>query len=124
MPLVHSTDVAAVLGLTKTGFFGRIVGRFMLWFLSLDKINKIYDKSLVSGDSAQFLEALLYHFRINYHINPEELKRIPKQGPVVLVSNHPLGGIDGLILMHFLHQLRPDVPLMANFLLARAIPFK
>ena len=124
MPLVHSTDVAAVLGLTKTGFFGRIVGRFMLWFLSLDKINKIYDKSLVSGDSAQFLEALLYHFRINYHINPEELKRIPKQGPVVLVSNHPLGGIDGIILMHFLHQLRPDVKLMANFLLERAIPLK
>ena len=124
MPLVHSTDVAAVLGLAKTGFFGRIVGHFVLWFLSLDDINKVYDKSLSSGDESQFLEALLYHFRIKYHISPEELKRIPQKGPVVLVSNHPLGGIDGIILMHFLQQVRPDVKLMANFLLERAIPLK
>lgn len=124
MPLVHSTDVAAVLGLAKTGFFGRIVGHFVLWFLSLDDINKVYDKSLSSGDESQFLEALLYHFQIKYHISPEELKRIPQKGPVVLVSNHPLGGIDGIILMHFLQQVRPDVKLMANFLLERAIPLK
>ncbi|MDA0779994.1 MAG: lysophospholipid acyltransferase family protein [Bacteroidetes bacterium] len=122
MPLVYSTDVAAVLGLAKTGLFGRIVGRFVLWFLSLDEINKIYDKSITSGDESQFLEALLFHFRIKYHINPDELKRIPTKGPVVLVSNHPLGGIDGIILMHFMQQLRPDVKLMANFLLERATP--
>ena len=59
MPLVYSTDVAAVLGLAKTGFFGRIVGHFVLWFLSLDDINKVYDKSLSSGDESQLLEALL-----------------------------------------------------------------
>ena len=124
MPLVHSTDVAAVLGLAKTGFFGRVVGRFMLWLLRLNQINKIYDKSLVSGDESQFLEALLYHFNIKYHLNLDELKRIPKKGPVILVSNHPLGGVDGIILMHFLQQFRPDVKLMANFLLERATPLK
>ena len=124
MPLVHSTDVAAVLGLAKTGLFGRIIGCFILWFLSLDEINKIYDKSITNGDEAQFLEALLHHFGIKYHINPDELKRIPKKGPVVLVSNHPLGGIDGIILMHFLQQVRPDVKLMTNFLLERATPLK
>ena len=124
MPLVHSTDLAAVLGLAKTGLFGRVVGRFILWFLSLDKINTIYDKSITNGDEAQFLEALLHHFGIKYYINFDELKRIPKKGPVVLVSNHPLGGIDGIILMHFLQQVRPDVKLMANFLLERVTPLK
>ncbi len=124
MSLVHSTDVAAVLGLAKTGFFGRIIGRIVLWFLSLDKINKIYDESIASGDESQFLDALLYRFRIKYHIHPDELKRIPKKGSVVLVSNHPLGGIDGIILMHFLQQVRPDIKLMANFLLERVAPLK
>ena len=124
MSLVHSTDVAAVLGLAKTGFFGRIIGRIVLWFLSLDKINKIYDESIASGDESQFLDALLYRFRIKYHIHLDELKRIPKKGSVVLVSNHPLGGIDGIILMHFLQQVRPDIKLMANFLLERVAPLK
>ena len=124
MPLVHSTDIASVLGLAKTGAFGRAVGRFVLWLLSLDEINAIYDRSVASGDETQFLEALLYHLKIRYHISPTELKRIPQKGPVVLVSNHPLGGIDGIILMHFLEKIRPDMKLMANFLLERAVPLK
>ena len=124
MPLVYSTDIATVLGLANTGFFGRMVGRLVLWLLRLYKVNAIYEKSLASGDDSQFLTALLYHFKINYHLSPEELKRIPKEGPVVLVSNHPLGGIDGILLMHFLLQVRPDVKLMANFLLERATPLK
>jgi len=122
MPLVYSSDIAAILGLTKTGFFGRFLGRIVLWILRLDKVNAVYDRSIASGNQSQFLEALLYHLKIKYHISPTELKRIPQKGPVVLVSNHPLGGLDGIILMHFLQQLRPDVKLMANFLLERAVP--
>lgn len=124
MPLVYSSDLAAVLGLAKTGAVGRAVGRFVLWLLSLNEINAIYDRSVASGDETQFLEALLYHLKIRYHISPTELKRIPQKGPVVLVSNHPLGGIDGMILMHFLQKIRPDMKLMANFLLERAVPLK
>lgn len=124
MPLVYSKDIAAVLGLTKTGVFGQALGRFLLWLLSLNKINAIYDKSVANGDESQYLDVLLHHLDVNYHISPAELKRIPKKGPVVLVSNHPLGGIDGIILMHFLLQVRPDVKLMANFLLERVMPLK
>jgi putative hemolysin len=124
MPLIYSKDIAAVLGLTKTGVFGQALGRFLLWLLSLNKINAIYDKSVANGDESQYLDVLLHHLDVNYHISPAELKRIPKKGPVVLVSNHPLGGIDGIILMHFLLQVRPDVKLMANFLLERVMPLK
>ncbi len=124
MPVVHSTDIANVLGLAKTGAFGRAVGRFVLWLLSLDEINAIYDRSVANADEAQFLEAILYHLKIRYQISPTELKRIPQKGPVVLIANHPLGGIDGIILMHALSQFRPDVKLMANFLLERVVPLK
>lgn len=124
MPLVYATDIATVLRLSRTGFFGRMVGLLVLWLLRLDKINAIYDKSTASGDDSPFLEALLCHFKINYSLSPTELERIPKKGPVVLVANHPLGGIDGILLLHFLQQVRPDIKLMANFLLERATPLK
>ena len=124
MPIVYSTDIAAVLGLSKTGSFGRLVGRFVLWLTSLNKINSVYDKCLSDGNPSKFLEALLHHLKINYHLPPEELKRIPKKGPVVLVSNHPLGFVDGIILLHFLQQVRPDIKWMSNFLLERVTPLK
>lgn len=124
MPLVYSADIASVLGLTKTGFFGRIISQTVLRLLQLHKINAIYDQTKPIEDTSQFLEAALTHLGVRYHINPEELKRIPQKGPVVLVCNHPLGGIDGIILLHFLQQVRPDVKLMANFLLERISPLK
>jgi putative hemolysin len=124
MPLVHSADIATVIGLAKTGFFGRLVSRFLMWLLRLNEINAIYERTKDLEDGTTFLENVLNELGVSYHINSEELKRIPKEGPVVLVSNHPLGGIDGIILMHFLQQVRPDIKLMANFLLERIVPLK
>ena len=69
MPLVYSSDIAAILGLTKTGFFGRFLGRIVLWILRLDKVNAVYDRSVASGNQSQFIEALLYHLKIKYHIS-------------------------------------------------------
>ena len=74
MPLIYSKDIAAVLGLTKTGVFGQALGRFLLWLLSLNKINAIYDKSVANGDESQYLDVLLHHLDVNYHISPAELK--------------------------------------------------
>lgn len=124
MPLVHNSDITAVLGLSKAGFFGRIVGRLVIWMLRLDEINKIYDRySSIEGISP-FLGTLLDHFGVQYQINQAELKRIPQSGPVVVIANHPLGGIDGIILMHVLQQLRPDMKMMSNFMIQRIEPIK
>ena len=124
MPLVYPKDVALALGLSKIGFLGRSIGSIVMWFLRLHKINTIYDFCVANGDEAHFTSSLLSQFGANYHISPTELKRIPKHGPVVLVSNHPLGGLDGIMLIHFLQDVRPDFKLMANFILDRATLLK
>ena len=125
MSLVKFSDIITAIKLEKIGFFGRIIAYLVFKLLQLDKINTIYDRSLeTSSIPTRFLEALLYNFRVRYYINPKDLKRIPTKGPVVVVANHPLGGIDGIILLHFLRQIRPDTKLMANFLLDRIAPLK
>jgi putative hemolysin len=44
--------------------------------------------------------------------------KIPEHGPAVLVSNHPRGLVDGLAVLDVVHRVRPDVRVLANYLLA------
>jgi len=54
-------------------------------------------------------------------IDKELLDSVPKTGPVVFVANHPLGGLEGLMLTHILLKIRPDLKVLTNELL-RIVP--
>ncbi|MCK4749567.1 MAG: lysophospholipid acyltransferase family protein, partial [Bacteroidales bacterium] len=51
-----------------------------------------------------------------------ELKKIPKEGAFITVSNHPFGGIDGMLLVKILEHYRPDIKVMSNFILNKIEP--
>ncbi len=53
----------------------------------------------------------------DYQLAPEDLARIPAQGPVVVVANHPFGGVEGVILPALLGTVRQDVKILANYML-------
>lgn len=50
------------------------------------------------------------------------LDNIPRQGPALIVANHPTGIADGIILHHVLHQQRSDVFFYANSDILRVLP--
>ena len=86
--------------------------------LQLDRLTRIYSE-IDHLEGMDFLDALLDRFEICYDVSEEELRRIPMSGPFITVSNHPFGGIDGLILLKLIAKLRPDYKIMGNFLLQR-----
>src|SRR5690606_20004138 len=63
-------------------------------------------------------------FQIKFEIPEEDFKRLPKEGAYITVSNHPLGGIDGILLLKLMLQQRSDFKIIANFLLHRIEPMK
>lgn len=52
------------------------------------------------------------------NVTPEDIARIPKTGAVVVVCNHPFGILDGAMIPTMLSQVRRDVKVLANYLLA------
>ena len=123
MALVTSKEIAQVVGLQKLGFLGTFIGWVLLRILRISAINKIYDKNKNKSD-LDFLNGILDDCNIKFEIPEEDLKRIPKDGAFITISNHPLGGIDGVLLLKLLIEKRADYKIIANFLLHRVAPLK
>ncbi|MCH2192655.1 GNAT family N-acyltransferase [Kordia sp.] len=123
MGLVTAKEVAKAVKLDKYGFVGTFVSWVLMNVLRISDVNKIYDK-YKHLDDLEFLNALLEEYQIKFEIPEEDLKRLPKNGAYVTISNHPLGGIDGILLLKLMIEQRPDYNIIANFLLHRVEPLK
>lgn len=89
--------------------------------LKLNKINKIYSEALDKNPD-EFIGNILKSLNISIQISAQDLEKIPLTGSFITISNHPFGGIDGLILLHILLKKRPDYKIIANFLLKKIEP--
>jgi len=123
MGLVTAKEVAKAIKVDKYGFIGTFVGWILMKVLRISDMNKIYDKHK-HLDHLEFLNALLNEFQIKFEIPEEDLKRLPKDGAYITISNHPLGGIDGVLLLKLMLEQRSDYKIIANFLLQRIDPIK
>ncbi|WP_375252746.1 GNAT family N-acyltransferase [Dokdonia donghaensis] len=123
MGLVTAKEVARAVNVDKFGFVGTFLGWSLMKVLKISTANKIYDRNKHLGD-LEFLNALLDEFKIKFEIPEEDLKRLPKSGAYITISNHPLGGIDGILLLKLMLEQRPDFKIIANFLLHRIEPLK
>lgn len=121
MGLVTVKEVAKAINLERYGFFGTFIGWILVRLTKLSDINKFYDQHK-ELEGPKFLEAILEHYEIDFEIPEGDFKRLPKDGAYITISNHPLGGIDGVLLLKLMLQQRPDFKIIANFLLHRIEP--
>ena len=62
-----------------------------------------------------FVEAAVEEFGVK--IKTVGTENIPTEGGVIIVSNHPLGGLDGIALLKVVGQIRKDLHFMVNDIL-------
>lgn len=123
MQLVQTRDIYRVAGLNKLGFLGIPVAWSVKNISGLAKANKIYARGF-EKNTTEFLQFVIDDLNIDFELYEEDLKRIPKEGPFVIVSNHPLGALDGILMMHVISKIRPDFKIMGNFLLHKIKPLQ
>ncbi len=112
--VLNRSDLQELLGIK--GLAGRLLAGCLYRILNLDGYNRIQAKhSDLSG--APFAAAVLDEIGVDYQLPEHQLERIPAEGAFIIVSNHPYGSLDGLILEKAIGGRRPDLKVLTTYML-------
>lgn len=89
----------------------------------LNRLERFYNE-IEQRPGEDFIGALFKHLELGIEVDQDDLQQVPKEGGVVFLANHPYGAIDGLALLHVLGSARPDLKVMANFMLQQLEPLR
>ena len=89
----------------------------VLHLVGIDEVNAIHGRHCYST-GVEFSHHLVEdEFKFKLRIDNEEvLARFP-EGAFITVSNHPYGGMDGILLLHLVGKYRKDYQVMVNMFL-------
>lgn len=100
------------------GPFTRAAIRLVERFTGQPALRQLYldnQKNPVPGES--FFEAAIRLLRLRLQIDEAKLASLPKEGPIIFVSNHPYGVLDGLVACALVGRVRPDFKILLNAIL-------
>ena len=108
---------------SKFSFFKTRLGVYLskkiIRWTAFDKVNRIHGNHYTLRGSA-FTTAMLSDplMDVSYEVhNREILEQLP-EGAFITVSNHPIGSLDGIILIDIFASIRPDFKVMVNEMLS------
>jgi putative hemolysin len=67
-----------------------------------------------------FFDSAIRLLNITVDYDKEALSAVPKTGPVIFISNHPYGVLDGITLTWLALKARPDTKVLANDVLCQS----
>lgn len=95
-------------------FIPGFIYRYLERILHQDFVNGFMARHGKKG-GLEFIEAAFEEFNVKMEVRGEE--NLPANGRFLFVSNHPLGGFDGIMLIHILRRHYPEVIVLVNDIL-------
>jgi len=77
-----------------------------------------YDREVAGG--RDFWQVMVERYGLSLEVVGGALDLIPREGPLILVANHPYGILDGLMMGHLLSRTRGDFRILAHRVFRRA----
>ncbi len=95
--------------------FGTLVGKLMIKWFCVEQVNRVHANNCHLRGSA-FTSALLSDplIDLRYTVHNEGVLDTLPEGAFVTISNHPIGSLDGIILIDIFAARRPDFKVMVN----------
>ncbi len=110
-------DVEGILAKKNPGL-AKILPRFIINYLKRilhqDEVNSMINKASEKY-GLDFVDAIMMEYNITIDVRGGS--NIPPEGRVIIASNHPLGGIDGVGLMQAVGRVRRDIQFPVNDIL-------
>lgn len=85
--------------------------------LMFPAMNQVYAAAYNDRSERAFYDKVIDVFRVKIRFDPEDLSKLAPTGPLIVVANHPLGGIEGLAMLSVIARVRKDVRQISNYLL-------
>jgi putative hemolysin len=92
-------------------------------WLGLDWVNHVYNQ-ICDAPGADAFASALRHVGIDYELDPGEFGQVPQSGRLIVIANHPFGCADALMLCQIIGAARPDVRVLANYLVGSLRPLR
>lgn len=110
-------DVKEVLRSKNPALAGWIPGFVVSYLKRIVHEDQVNEAMRQFGDKEglEFVDATLTFLNTQVELIGGE--NIPREGGVILASNHPLGGLDGIALMHAVGRIRRDFKFLVNDIL-------
>ena len=86
--------------------------------LGLIRRAKGYEDEVAAG--RDFWQVMVERYGLSLNVIAGSLDSIPKDGPLILIANHPYGILDGLIMGHILSEVRGDFRILAHQVFRKA----
>jgi putative hemolysin len=88
------------------------------------KINTIFKNHFIGQKGIDFIDNSFEKMDIKYVCPDNDLKNIPLAGPFIVISNHPYGFLDGLIMIRIFSERFPGFKTLSNYILTLFNPIK
>ncbi len=90
--------------------------KLIAWFSGYDKLVELLIE-LKGKQGRDYIEDFFEKLDFSYAVAHKDREKIPSEGRLLVVANHPLGALDGLSLLMAVTEVRPDVRIVVgNFL--------
>jgi len=94
-----------------------VLGTVLSSAVKLKDLEQLYAAAR-SGEQHSLADSVLRLLNVRIQVADVDLQRLPASGPLVVVSNHPFGLLDGLVLIQLVSSVRKDVKVLTNAFLA------
>lgn len=111
-------DIDSIFRTKNPSMYKWIPGFILSWIKKVvhqREINEALEeaKDLTDGDFVDFV----VQKKLQAKVRIKGVENIPATGGAILVSNHPLGGLDGMVIMAEALRIRKDVKVIVNDIL-------